>query len=465
MKMPKSNRRTLWDVVGARLEQASPTLWGLDAKVALRDLIDGSSLDAPVETLAGRSVVIKTEDQLTAALALIELDGTARRLVLCPPDLTAEHVLSVVAAAEADILVTDRPDADTDIPAIERRVLCRPKLTAARDERGSRWETEWILLTSGTTGAPKLVSHTLSSLTGVIKPGADLGEPPVWSTFYDIRRYGGLQILLRALFGGASMVFSNACETPAEFLVRAGERGVTHISGTPSHWRRALMSPLANRIAPHYVRLSGEIADQTILDRLHAAYPAAGISHAFAATEAGVGFAVDDGLAGFPARFVDECLGDVEMKIQDESLWIRSPLTASRYLGPEHRLTIDADGFMDTGDLVERRGDRYYFIGRKGGIINVGGQKVHPEEVEAVINRHPSVRMSLVRARKSPFTGAVVVAEVVLTDGPDGQSDVLKSELMSACHAALAAHKVPASIRFVSALDIGTSGKLARRNG
>ena len=51
------------------------------------------------------------------------------------------------------------------------------------------------------------------------------------------------------------------------------------------------------------------------------------------------------------------------------------------------RLT-DSEGFVDTGDMVELRGDRYYFVGRRGGIINIGGLKVHPEEIEAVINRH-----------------------------------------------------------------------------
>ncbi len=466
----QSDGLSLWEVVSGGLDQSDPILWGVDAQVALRDLIRGSSLDTPAEALLGRSVLIKTEDQLTAALALIELDGTARRLVLCPPDLAADHVLAVAAEAAVEAVVTDRPGADNATPAIEPRIVCRPEIAAADVHRAQRYQTEWILLTSGTTGAPKLVSHNLSSLTGVIKAGASPGPPVIWSTFYDIRRYGGLQILLRSLFGSASMVLSNAKETTGDFLVRAGVGGVTHISGTPSHWRRALMSPQAGNIAPKYVRLSGEIADQAILDQLSAAYPAAGIAHAFAATEAGVGFAVDDGLAGFPARLVEKGIGNVEMKIKDESLWIRSPLTASRYLGSENKLSIDAAGFVDTGDLVERRGDRYYFVGRKGGIVNVGGQKVHPEEVEAVINRHPRVQMSLVRARKSSFTGAVVVADVVLKPGAEflhaqEEAEAIKRQILDACHDSLAVHKVPASIRFVSQLEICTAGKLARRNG
>ena len=124
------------------------------------------------------------------------------------------------------------------------------------------------------------------------------------------------------------------------------------------------------------------------------------------------------------------------------------------------------DGFVDTGDLLELREGRYYFIGRRGGIINVGGLKVHPEEVEAVINAHPAVHMSLVRARRNPITGAVVVADVVLRRQPapdrSDTCDALMQEIVAACRCALAAHKVPASIRFVPALEVSASGKLVR---
>ena len=113
-------------------------------------------------------------------------------------------------------------------------------------------------------------------------------------------------------------------------------------------------------------------------------------------------FAVNDGLAGFPAAYFDGVRDGVEMKVVEGSLHIRSPGTASRYVTAQSGPLLDADRFVDTGDMVERRGDRYFFAGRKGGIINIGGLKVHPEEVEAVINRHPLVRMSLVRSRAKP---------------------------------------------------------------
>src|SRR5262249_12215951 len=159
-----------------------------------------------------------------------------------------------------------------------------------------------------------------------------------------------------------------------------------------------LMSPYVNKIAPRYVRLSGEIVDQAILDSLRAVYKEATIVHAFASTEAGVGFEVHDGLAGFPATLIGTQDSGVEMKVEDCSLRIRSTRTASYYQGSSSDALKDADGFVDTRDIVELRGDRYYFVGRRDGVINVGGLKVHPEEVEAVINRHPGVRMSLVKS-------------------------------------------------------------------
>jgi len=164
-------------------------------------------------------------------------------------------------------------------------------------------------------------------------------------------------------------------------------------------------------LSPRYVRLSGEIADQAILDHLRACYPRARVGHAYASTEAGVGFEVDDGLAGFPAGMIGRLPSGVEMKVEDGTLRIRSNRTAVRYVGDGAALADD-DGFVDTGDIAERRGDRYFFVGRSNGVINVGGLKVHPEEVEAVINGHPDVRMSLVRPRKSPITGSLVVADV-----------------------------------------------------
>jgi acyl-coenzyme A synthetase/AMP-(fatty) acid ligase len=227
-----------------------------------------------------------------------------------------------------------------------------------------------------------------------------------------------------------------------------------------------LMSPGANGIAPQYIRLSGEIADQAILNSLHSFYPNSAIGHAFASTEAGVAFEVNDGLAGFPASMLGR-RGEVEMKVASDSLQIRSSRAASRYIDAESGVLSDEDGFVDTGDVVELREGRYYFLGRRNGVINVGGLKVYPEEVEAVINRHPAVRMSMVRSRKNPLTGALVSADVVLREVLKDESEPVvdfRSEILEICRQSLAPHKIPVTIRCVPALNVAAAGKLVRHH-
>lgn len=466
MNIRLSDRGSLRASLSSEKYRAKRFLRSADATLNLSELPHGSSLRGRRDELSGRSVLLLIKDQLTAALALIELDGIVRRLVLYPPDLTVEQIPSVMATASVDAIVSDRSAPEIGISSIDCFVGCSPQIVSAGPDRLDRYETEWILLTSGTTGLPKLVLHTLSTLTAPIKTASPSANPTTWSTFYDIRRYGGVQIFLRAILGGASLVLKSAEESIGDFLVRVGAHGATHISGTPSHWRRVLMSPLACKIAPRYVRLSGEIADQSILDHLQAVYPEAAVAHAFASTEAGVAFEVGDGLSGFPASLIGQQAGNVEMKVEQGLLRIRSAATARGYLGVEKTMADEA-GYVDTGDVVELHNHRYYFVGREDGVINVGGRKVHPEEVEVVINRHPRVEMSLVKARKNPIVGAVVVADVVLrsesgTATATTQRDTLQSEILEACHTALAAHKVPAAIRFVRSLVVTPAGKLAR---
>ena len=456
----------LWDSVARAGTSRKGALHGAEGSVALAELETGSCLGVERESFRGRSVLLALREQMSTALALLELDGIAHRLVLCTPDLSAQRLAEVAASAQTDITLADGSlELPDTLGPVHRLQRLQPTPAQASIERHEAKASEWILLTSGTTGAPKLVAHSLASLAGFLPR-----QPPepgsVWSTFYDIRRYGGLQIYLRAMLSGCPLVLSSAAESTEDFLARAGAHGVTHISGTPSHWRRALMSGAAGGLNPRYVRLSGEVADQVVLDQLRATFPDARIGHAFASTEAGVAFEVDDGLAGFPAEFLNGAARGVDMKVEDGTLRIRSQRIAGGYVGAPTVLSAQ-DGYVDTGDLVELQGGRYFFRGRKGGVINVGGQKVYPEEVEAVLNADPRVRMSLVRARRNPIMGAVVVADVVLNDqdsvaSAEHTAEDIKNELLQACRGALPAYKVPAILRLVPTLELTAAGKLVR---
>jgi acyl-coenzyme A synthetase/AMP-(fatty) acid ligase len=430
-------------------------------EVSLTQSFQTTCIAAGVPQLAGRSVLLATSGQLPSALAMIEIDGVAKRMLLYPPDIKADQVANIIDEAEIDVIVTDQPQRWVEAGVDTVLALHSPQPTSAisKIERA----TQWLMLTSGTSGVPKIVRHTLDGLCGAIQAdGSAHGAAPVWSTFYDIRRYGGLQIFLRAVVGGGSMVLSDPCEALTDYVARLVARGVTHISGTPSHWRKLLMSGSVSHFSPRYVRLSGEIADQALLDGLAKAFPGASIGHAYASTEAGVGFAVTDGREGFPASLIGQDRNGVEMKVVDGSLRIRSKRTAQAYVGKSAAALIDKDGFVDTGDMVELRSDRYHFVGRRGGIINIGGLKVHPEEIEAVINRHQSVRMSRAKSRRSPITGSVVVADVVLAQSGLGREKEIRDEILRDCRNQLAPHKVPAVISFVEALDVTPAGKLAR---
>jgi acyl-CoA synthetase (AMP-forming)/AMP-acid ligase II len=465
--------KSLTDVSGTSLRDylaqapGQRFIWDDITNVYFTELVYGTTLGGQLEALAGRSVLLASDRQLTTALALIELDGCARRLTILPPDTDANQLDAMIASAEIDAVIIDTGSPRRNAFNVPVFVSAAPSIIPMAQVSRRRLRTEWVLLTSGTIGTPKMVVHDLASLTGAIAAASPADSSTVWGTFYDIRRYGGLQIFLRAILGGASLVLSGSGEHVVNHLARLARHGVTHLSGTPSHWRRALMSPSIRDVTPRYVRLSGEIADQGILDSLRAVFPHAAVGHAYASTEAGVAFDVNDGLAGFPAGFVRSIRDDVELKIVDGSLRIRSPRTASCYIGDSNIVLADDNGFVDTGDIVERRGERFYYCGRKNGIVNIGGLKVHPEEIETVINQHPRVRMSLVRARHNPITGSIVVAEIVPNaeaTGANIQPEQLKDDILKMCRNALAAHKVPAMITLVSALPVSATGKLLRRH-
>jgi acyl-coenzyme A synthetase/AMP-(fatty) acid ligase len=410
--------------------------------VSVSSLLSQASIEA--HQTRGRAVLLKTTEQLPSVLALLELDGIAARVVLCPPDQW-QHAEEIAKRASIDVIVDDTM-VDSDLgKAIAYGARCV--------------DTEWVLLTSGTTGLPKMAIHTLSSLAGPLDDGMSIAPGAVWSTFYDVRRYGGLQILLRALLGGGSLILSSQEETPTEFLRRLGRTNVTHISGTPSHWRRALMSEAVHTMAPSYVRLSGEIVDQAVLDRLHNTYPEANVGHAYATTEAGVGFDVRDGKAGFPASYIGNPSLKAELKVENGTLHIRSPRTARGYIGGPLR---GSNGFVDTGDLVERRNDRYYFLGRQEGVINVGGQKVYPEEVETVLMQHPAIKVARVWPKRNSVIGFLVAADVVLDAEAGGLASV-RNDIIEHCRNYLAPWKGPHSLRQVVSVEISPAGKISRR--
>jgi acyl-CoA synthetase (AMP-forming)/AMP-acid ligase II len=200
--------------------------------------------------------------------------------------------------------------------------------------------------------------------------------------------------------------------------------------------------------------------DQPLLDRLRNAYPAARIVHIYATTELGRCFAVNDGLAGFPASYLNAVLPEgTELRIEDGELQVRS-LNSMRMYDPLSPQPLPRSDWFPTSDLVAINVDRVHFIGRKSEMINVAGSKVFPVEVERVLWTIPGISDVRVYGKASSLAGELVACEIV----PDaGQNvEVLKATVVQTCRAKLASPQQPRLIKFVDRLDLSPAGKILR---
>lgn len=414
-------------------------------------------------------VALQLHDPLDLVRALAALDGQVAAILLLSHALPADTAAALARAAECTLLVRDRArDGSSDGmgPAI---VGLDAVLGPQR--RAEPLPTAWLMTTSGTTGLPKIVPHTLASLTrSVYRFGGAAGaaparELPVWGLLYDPTRFAGLQVVLQALVGGGRLVAADTGAPLADQAALLADQGCTHLSATPTLWRRLMMLPGHGRLALRQVTLGGEIADQPTLNALAAAFPQARLTHIYASTEAGVGFSVTDGLAGFPRSYLDRAPGNVRLAIRDGVLWLRPPVSALRPGLPG--ILVDDQGYVCSGDRVaedaESGGGRIVFLGRENGLINIGGVKVYPETVEAVLKTVPGVGLVQVSARRSPVTGALVLAEVQLDAGAD--PDETRRRILETSRARLERAAVPAIIRFVAGFETNAAGKLVRTKG
>jgi acyl-coenzyme A synthetase/AMP-(fatty) acid ligase len=267
--------------------------------------------------------------------------------------------------------------------------------------------------------------------------------------------YAWFQLVLPSLcLEGQELVVPHAGADVAEILATALKCHADAISSTPTFWRVALMALSEDELKAlsfRQISLGGEIVDQAILDQLRALYPDARITHIFAATEVGACIVVHDGLEGFPAAWLEDAGREVGLADREGILWVNSSKRG------QNEGLAGLDGWICTGDLIERSGDRVRFKGRSGRqLINVGGQKAYPADVESVLLSHPEVRWCRVSARRAPLVGSLVSADVVLAPGLDGA--VLEEELAVHCRSRLAEYAVPRFFRFL--LEIPCSGNL-----
>jgi len=186
---------------------------------------------------------------------------------------------------------------------------------------------------------------------------------------------------------------------------------------------------------------------ESLLTRLRAALPQVRFIQTFGTSETGI-FRTESPEAGSTFLKFDD--PGLEWKVVEDELWLRSRTQVAGYLNASNE-RFTPEGWFRTGDRVEVRPDgALRILGRLGEQINVGGEKLMPVEVEAVLLGVPGIQDCRVSGEPSPLTGQTVVADVVLAPGQDAET--VRSALRRACRERLDRHKVPTKVRFVPAV-------------
>jgi acyl-coenzyme A synthetase/AMP-(fatty) acid ligase len=385
--------------------------------------------------------------------------------------LATRRVDVIVAAIQAcqtvgcDLLLLREPIA-ADAPQLSawqvNGVLNDDLFATRRDSISPDVVEAGILLpTSGTTGTPKIVRHHPRVLLATVSGYAPPERRRTLICYHPVS-FSGLKVILGGLAAGAELISLSETTLP-RFVDAAISLRPDEFKGTPTVMRGllTLLGAEASRLSFTRVGLAGETVDQHILDRLRTLLPRAEIWHIYGASEIGAFMTVKDGRAGFPARWIDDGIDPVRLRIVDGILEVASPIAMLGYLGTPMRRLEDPVGWWRTGDMIGIDGDRAHFLGRADSVINVGGAKVRPEEVEHALLRIQGVADARVFGRRNSIAGQLVAAEIAATPNEDHAS--LRTRIMQQLPKSLERHKIPQFLTIGYDLAVDPTGKKPRR--
>ena len=397
------------------------------------------------------AAITKLEGELAAArpVGIVARAKRVESLVVIAAACGREHVPVAFLAEDARDLVGELRDW---VPLDDSLTLPAAAVAGPRRE----FETvppQVVVATSGTSGPPKLVDHSWDSLLAAARL-AEQWHGRGWLLVYDATRWAGLQVWLQALLTAGRLVVP-ASRDPDLVAKACVDEDVSILPATPTLLRRLITSGDRAAVAKmklDRITLGGEAADAQLLEQAKTLFPSAKITHVYATTELGEVFRVTDGLAGFPAEWIGRQLpggARLSMRRDGELLVQLSRDTAE----------------VGTGDLVERRGKRFEFTGRRSDVIVVGGAKVFPKRVEEILRGVPGIADARVYGLPSAITGELVAAEIVVNEPlPAGTTpDQVRSAALAICRERLEPHAVPRLVDFVKKLATTPAGKIPRR--
>ena len=304
------------------------------------------------------------------------------------------------------------------------------------------------ILTSGTTGDPKVIGHTWESLN-THKHTREI-KPRRWAVTYLPGTYAWFQMVTMWMFVEGQNLILSSDPAPEGVISEAIKCGATAISSTPTFWRYIFLKTSISdlqKIPFNQISLGGEYVDQRILNDLKRIYINAQITHIYASTEMGVAIVVNDGLEGFPLSWVDDPKRGISIK--DNTLYLNSKNSSKEFAS-----------LYDTKDKVEIRDNRVVIVGRQDvGLINVGGQKVPSSQIEGILLKNQKISWCRVYGRKSFLTNQIVAAEIVPKEKIHDMAS-FELELVEYCKEnGLADWMIPRMWKFVDTIKMNSNYK------
>jgi len=299
-----------------------------------------------------------------------------------------------------------------------------------------------VLLTSGSTGTPKVVVHDFDKL---LKKFSKTRTAVRTINFLMFDHWGGLNTLFHCLASQCVVVFPT--ERKPDYICSLIEtHGVELLPSTPTFLNMLVLSRAYERFDLSSLRLityGAEPMPESTLAALRSVFPSVELRQTYGLIELGVLQAkskssdslwVKIGGSGYDIRIVDDLL---EIKAESAMLG---------YLNAPSPFT--EDGYFMTGDRVECADGYFRILGRDSDLINVGGQKVFPAEVETVLLEHPQVTDAVVYGQKNPIMGQIVCAAVRVDENADTGS--LKKALTTYSIERLEKFKVPVKFQITT---------------
>jgi len=312
-----------------------------------------------------------------------------------------------------------------------------------------------VLFSSGSTGKSKAIVQDLSLLLEKFrKPG----KAQTMLIFLQLDHIGGINSLLYSLSNSGTLV-TPPSRAPNEVATSIEKHGVELLPTSPTFMNLLILSGALDQHDLSSLKLvtyGTEPMQESTLARFREALPDVRLQQTYGLSEVGI---LRSRSRSSDSLWMQVGGAEFETKIQNDTLWIRAQSAMLGYLNAPS--PFDDEGFFDTGDRVEQDGEWIRILGRTSEIINVGGQKVYPAEVESVLLNMEGVEDVVVFGQKNPITGAAVVAKFKLTGDETPRS--LKLRVLKHCQGKLPSFKVPARVTITSEGTFNERFKRMRR--